>query len=739
MLRDGGKIIKNGNVIFKSQVVDSYLKTTETSYTWMRVNATGLTSTSSLSFYYKTPTATLKKVYTSDMNTTVNFGTTGEGSEKSWYVCGEVEAVNSICLYGNSDRKWTGDLVGFVNEFPRIQCMDFGSHETDFNQDISYSSFPETLTCLKLYDSGLQGDTGTISGWNNLEDLCLHYTQSLSGNLHESIANRNLKSLCIYYGSNSLTPDLNCIINTSDCLGDLNIYRTCYASMCADTVDVSDMCTFCIYTTSTNNDICGNMSGWTFNTGLTQMYIGVRNICGDVTNWDFSDTQLDNFSYYNYGYYTSEISGNLSGWTLPSTLRFFTISYWRDITSLPEFSGTSLSNLNIIQSPLLSGDVTTYIFPNTIRSIVINNTSMRGNLENFDFTNIIYPNFRYNCFSGDIGEINLNTGMTQLFFDGNYFTGNIADFDIPENVTYVGLGQNPYLCLDLSTSFNTGNATQVNFGGISGITGDFNNFELCDSLSYLYLCGINISASNFTCLDTSGLIQFNASCSSISQDITPMFTGDTGSLASLYLCRNSNLSGDTTDWNISGICRVHLTCTDLCGRLCHNNIRCLMIDRTNISSCIDIDLDLSNRGYYFCANNSCIQGDISNQTLNYNCIRTYCVDNNPSLTGSNDFIDNVFTNRKNFSQSYVTIGINDIGDSVTGMSVTLGDLGTYTGDPSGMDLTEEQVNNLVAGTDYDGNGSNTPWDSKNKIWWMKNACTSSSSTARRYSTFNLSY
>ena len=81
--------------------------------------------------------------------------------------------------------------------------------------------------------------------------------------------------------------------------------------------------------------------------------------------------------------------------------------------------------------------------------------------------------------------------------------------------------------------------------------------------------------------------------------------------------------------------------------------------------------------------------------------------------------------------------MNNIGDTVTGASETLGDLGTWGG--SQWDLTEEQVNNLAAGTDYDGLGTNTPWNSKQKIYWMVNAQTSSTNPTKRYINYYITY
>jgi hypothetical protein len=67
----------------------------------------------------------------------------------------------------------------------------------------------------------------------------------------------------------------------------------------------------------------------------------------------------------------------------------------------------------------------------------------------------------------------------------------------------------------------------------------------------------------------------------------------------------------------------------------------------------------------------------------------------------------------------------------------LGDVGTYVG--NAWNLTEEQVNNLYAGTDYNGTGTNVLWTSKQKIYWMKKAKVSSTNNTLRYAVFYFYY
>lgn len=63
-------------------------------------------------------------------------------------------------------------------------------------------------------------------------------------------------------------------------------------------------------------------------------------------------------------------------------------------------------------------------------------------------------------------------------------------------------------------------------------------------------------------------------------------------------------------------------------------------------------------------------------------------------------------------------------------NATAPDIGTF---PNSIhDLTEVQVENLVLGTDYDGNGTNTPWDYSKMIWALVYMQNSSVTSTKRY-------
>ena len=102
----------------------------------------------------------------------------------------------------------------------------------------------------------------------------------------------------------------------------------------------------------------------------------------------------------------------------------------------------------------------------------------------------------------------------------------------------------------------------------------------------------------------------------------------------------------------------------------------------------------------------------------------------------------LFTNRKNFTYNTLQINISGIGDSVTGGTKVLGDTGTFpvgTGGTGQWNLSESQVNYLVAGLDYTGTGISISWTQGQKVYWMENAKISSANLNPRYINYYIGY
>ena len=741
MLRNCNTILKNGDNVFKSQVVESYLNMNSCCVQYVRLDTDGITPSNTLSVFYQTPTAVLKCTFDTDLTYCgVNFPLSVDNCVKPYYFCGNLGSVTSFCTYQNSTNgKWSGNLNCALSQFPNLECAYLDNRETDFNNDISNTEFPRNLKVFKMYDRGIQGDLTTVKNIGSIECWRLYYTP-FSGNFHDIDFGGKLCCTCIQYAGASLSVNVESLLNNNTGYTHSFVYQSPGLAYCADNVDISNLTYLDWYGSYANAK--GTWGVPDFNTGMTRFAITSCCTHADITNWDISNTQMNCYHMYNQYGNIGTISGSISGWTMPSTLVTFSLNYARGVTDVPtDWSGNTpnLNSLTLSQMCLLSGDVTTWILPTGLTALQFYYTELCGNLENFDFPpNVNSLQMRTSCFTGNLADINFPTSASQYYFDGNNLSGNVADVSIHSSLSTIDFSANPNVYLDLNTPLNTCNISYLRLACISGITGSFNNLTLGNNTQQLIFCYTPIE-SCLNDLDRNCVRYIYMNNSSLSQDVTDWFSGNTTNLYAVCMHNNPDLSGDTTNWDFNNVCQMLFQNTALSGRLCHVCPYCMNISQTNINSCIDTDLDFSVKGYNLTLNNTCLQGCLTGTSLYYPNVYQFVIHSNPNIYGANCFSNEIFANRGNFGRPYVYISYSSIGDYVTGATESLGDLGTYAGDPSGMDLTEAQVNNLVAGTDYTGGGSNTPWTERNKIWWMKNACVSSSSTTLRYSQFNIGY
>lgn len=734
MLKNDSYILKNDDGIFKSQVVDSYIRINTAGNIYFYSTLSGLTEGTSVSMYYQTPTATIKKTCSTNGYASFTFVGTSETSYKNIYFCGNLDAV--MCMQPNqqyTDGKYTGDFVCFINQFPNLTKICMNSREMDFNQDISYSQIPRNVDFFGLFDCGILGNITTIKNINNVKCWDLNNTRNLTGNFHDIDFNGQLLCTNITYASN-LSVNLNCLVNDNPNYVYSRQYVNPNTTLCADTIDVSNL--EYLYWYIPYSTVKGDFTDWCFNTGLTTFFL-YSCIAGNVENWDISETKISTFSLCGWG--LSNVSGDTSGWVFPDETTSINFSCLSNICCVPsDYSNTSLSSLYLYYLPALSGDVTTYVFPTgCTTSLSVFRTSLSGNLENA--SNILsgrtYVSLTCSNFTGNLDSISIYTGATSVYLCNNCLSGNVSDFSFTNCLLYLSVGGNPDVYLDLNTSFDTKNMNSLYLCSISGITGSFNNMtigsnlqRLCFSYSPIY--------SDVTELNLNNISYLALSCTSLSQDITSMFTGSTN-LCCLNIDYNPNLSGDTTNWEVDNMCTLILRNTSLCGRLKHACPYCIAIENTDISSCIDVDWDLSQRGYYVYTYNSCLQGDLSNVVFNYACIYQFAVYSNPNLYGATAFANMIFDERKTFTRGYVSLQFQSIGDYVTGTSETLGSLGSYS--CCEWCLTETEVNCLAAGKDYDGLGSNQCWDPRQKMYWVKCALVGVGSTTRKYPNLYIAY
>jgi hypothetical protein len=423
------------------------------------------------------------------------------------------------------------------------------------------------------------------------------------------------------------------------------------------------------------------------------------------------------------------------------------------ITSLPT-NFTNCTNLGEIQVYYIKTlqSINDIHFNNNINYIYFNDCNLTGDIGTYIMpSGVTLISMQYNKIGGNFPSIMFNTKIQTLSLSGNLLNGNIAGMVFPDSLQLLDISSNSGITLNLSVIpyvsgatvgvFHTNKLTQLQLYSISGITGNLSNL-IIDNNMYLSIYNTNANC-DLSKLNPAKIYSLYAqNCPNLHGNLTNWLTGTT-ILSTLCINDDYILSGDTTNWNVNNVDDLQIPYTNLSGKLKQNNVYYLVANNTKISSNIKTDFNFSNRAYYVNLSNCTgITGNLSGVTLSTG-IYYFDVRNNPNIFGSNKFIDYLFTNRKNFTFPYtVYINIYGIGDTVTGGTQQLGDTGTFplgTGGTGQWNLTESQVNYLVAGLDYTGSGSTTSWTQGQKVYWMEFAKISSTNLNNRYIYYSINY
>jgi hypothetical protein len=767
MLINDGRILKNSSTMFKAQVVNSYVQLNSPNFNQLYFTLSGATSSNPFYIYYKTPSGTTKYTYTYDGYLTLYIPATNESSYKDFYFSGNLNALTTLEFsnqYYYSGALYHGDLINLMNQFPNLNLfkMNFnGNNYYDysiFNQDITNTEFPVNINTFHIADSTLSGNINTITNFNKVSDLELVKT-SFTGNLGSGFT--NLSKLILDYLP-YLNGSLNNIFANSPNINYLSLNASPNISANASTLDVSKLNYMYLYMISMPN-IIGNVSGWTFSTGLTTFDLyNSPYMNGNISNWDFSGTKLSEFLLYgNQGYLQSTLQfyGNLSGWTLPNTINNFQIYFCMGITSIPtNYSGyTNLMYMTMYALNNLDQNINDFKFNKNLNQIAFINYYGRSKLHG-SISTFVLPlsattlTINYANLTGDITQLILPPKMQYLDLSSNFLTGDVINMTIPVSLLSLNIGSNSGVTFTLSSTpyysgktagvFHTNNMNQIDVGYISGITGNLSNLIIDNQISNMYL----YSNYNFYCdlskLNIDKVYYFNATgCVNLHGDLSNWLTGS----STHYEITISNcflLSGDTSGWNVNNVDLMRIDGTNLSGQLKMTNPYNLHANNTKISSNIATDFNFANRAYqielYYCPY---LTGNLSGVTL-CNSQNTFYIYGCTGITGSNSFINYLFIHRKNFTYYYLDIAMSGLGDSVTGGTKQLGDTGTFpvgTGGTGQWNLTEAQVDYLVAGLDYTGTGSSISWTQGEKVYWMENAKISSTNLNNRYISYSIAY
>lgn len=747
MLKNDNRILKNNSTggtinIFKSQVVDSYLEQNTQYSNYISLDVSGSTENNPLKVYYITPSGAIKNTYTYNGTIQQSYVATNETSYKKFFFFGNRLGLTSFTLslgtYPGVNLR--GDLIRFMEQFPNLNTFSAANGYCAFNKNLTNTTFPRYLKNFIINDNTLSGEITTIKNFENIENLELRncrFTKKLTDINFNNLTKVVLDTL------STLGGNLNNLINNNSNLNYLHLWNCPLWTGNTTTLDVSKLKYIYWYLPSAPA-VTGTITNWTFNTGITSFQVYSSYLTGDMTNWDISNTKLTNFQFSNYN--NAIISGDLSGWTLPSTLSSFYLYGCTGITSLPQdfSSGAAyMGQIYVYNSKALTDDINDITFGNNVYNINISTSNMVGDLETWSMptgaTSIVLSSGK---FTGNVTGITPNTKITQWYLDGNLLTGELVNKTFPNTLQYLNLSRNTGITLTLSAgTFHTNKLTQLYLDQIKEIRGSFSNFVIDNNMSVLSFNGTKVY-SDLSELDVRKITQLMIySCPNMYGNLSNWRITGTTNLTTLYMYGNANVSGSTSNWSVNNITDLRIYNTSLSGALKHNNPQYLQAQYTNISSNIKTDFNFNTRAYLLAFNNCPnLTGSLSGVTLNYG-IQQFYIQSCPNVTGSNEFTDYIFANRSYWTNSYVYFYYYGIGDVVSGASETMGDLGTYPvgGTNYQWNLTEEQINNLVAGTDYNGAGTNVKWNPRQKIYWMKNCKISSTNLGLRYKNFQIQY
>ena len=119
-----------------------------------------------------------------------------------------------------------------------------------------------------------------------------------------------------------------------------------------------------------STDVSGDISGWTLPSSLGQLRLYYTDVSGDISGWTLPSSLSQLYLYY------TDVSGDISGWTLPSSLSQLYL-YSTDVSG--DISGWTLpSSLDSMRlySTDVSGDISGWTLPSSLDSMRLYSTDV---------------------------------------------------------------------------------------------------------------------------------------------------------------------------------------------------------------------------------------------------------------------------------------------------------------------------------------------------------------------------
>jgi len=180
-----------------------------------------------------------------------------------------------------------------------------------------------------------------------------------------------------------------------------------------------------VTTIDTHSDkVSGDISGWVLPSTLQYLSVYSTSVSGDISGWVLPSTLQ-----YLYVYSTS-VSGDISGWTLPSSLATLAVnstSVSGDISgwTLP----SSLATLSV-STTSVSGDISGWTLPSTLVSFYVSATSVSGDISGWVLPSslvILYVNNTSVTYGTGNAFDGITSSLTKIDFDNCSLLWNDVD------------------------------------------------------------------------------------------------------------------------------------------------------------------------------------------------------------------------------------------------------------------------------------------------------------------------
>jgi len=186
---------------------------------------------------------------------------------------------------------------------------------------------------------------------------------------------------------------------------------------------------------------------------VTKIDIHGDKVSGDISGWTLPSSPVY-FSVYN-----TSVSGDISGWTLPSSLVYFSVS-----------------------STSVSGGISGWTLPSSLVSFYVNKTSVSGDISGWTLpSSLVYFSVSGTSVSGDISGWTLPSSLVYFYVNNTSVSGDISGWTLPSSLVY-------FYVNNTSVSYNRA------VGVFAGITNNLNKIDF-DNCSLIQTQVDNILAN----------------------------------------------------------------------------------------------------------------------------------------------------------------------------------------------------------------------------------------------------